>query len=534
MAITNTALATAMSDLIAHWQDFQDEHQDWLAGTVGGGPNSDGKYPLTDYEDNTVLVTCPAQLEADIDALVDAGTGAVADAEAAAAAAAASQSAAATSATNAATSASTATTQATNASNSASAAASSAAVALAQAGAAATSATNAAASETAAELAETNAETAETNAAASAAAAAASAAAAATFNPALYATLAGSQTFTGEQTISAATPKFIFYETDQAADEKGWSIRASGGLFRVATRTDAGVDTSNFISVTRSGTTVTEIELNATALDFNADMDVSGAVNLQSTLTIGGVTEFASTLPIVRWKDTDAGSNEKNWLWYASGTSMILATATDASPGVASSSVMTITRSGTTPGTVSFAGTEANITRSGGDPRWHLNDGTVTGSIQIDSTNDHVQVGSHSAHALRLFTNNSHRITVSSVGGVQFNAFGAGTLVTDGSGNISPTSDERLKQAIVPFNRGLDAILAINPIRYRWTPESGMESHGTYAGFSAQNVQSAIPEAVGQMPGPEGYRTLMDRPILAALVNAIKELNDKIEALEAA
>lgn len=52
-----------------------------------------------------------------------------------------------------------------------------------------------------------------------------------------------------------------------------------------------------------------------------------------------------------------------------------------------------------------------------------------------------------------------------------------------------------------------------------------------YSGFSAQNVQSAIPEAVGS--DKKGFLTLSDRPILAASVNAIKELNAKNEALEA-
>ena len=53
----------------------------------------------------------------------------------------------------------------------------------------------------------------------------------------------------------------------------------------------------------------------------------------------------------------------------------------------------------------------------------------------------------------------------------------------------------------------------------------------TKVGFYAQNVQSAIPEAVGS--DNKGFLTLSDRPIIAASVNAIKELNAKNEALEA-
>lgn len=35
----------------------------WLTGVVGGGPNLDGKYPLTDSEEVTYMVYCPAALE---------------------------------------------------------------------------------------------------------------------------------------------------------------------------------------------------------------------------------------------------------------------------------------------------------------------------------------------------------------------------------------------------------------------------------------------------------------------------------------
>ena len=44
----------------------------------------------------------------------------------------------------------------------------------------------------------------------------------------------------------------------------------------------------------------------------------------------------------------------------------------------------------------------------------------------------------------------------------------------------------------------------------------------TYTGFSAQNVQANIPEAVGQ--DDRGFLTLSDRPIIGALVNSVKEL----------
>jgi hypothetical protein len=111
---------------------------------------------------------------------------------------------------------------------------------------------------------------------------------------------------------------------------------------------------------------------------------------------------------------------------------------------------------------------------------------------------------------------------LSTTGTVRFSNFGAGTLQTDANGNLSVSSDERLKNMQGSFKRGLTEIELINPILYQWKPETGYDTSSTYAGFSAQNVQAAIPEAVGQ--DGHGYLTLQDRPLIAAAVNAIKSL----------
>ncbi len=111
---------------------------------------------------------------------------------------------------------------------------------------------------------------------------------------------------------------------------------------------------------------------------------------------------------------------------------------------------------------------------------------------------------------------------LSTTGTVRFSNFGAGTLQTDANGNLSVSSDERLKNVQGNFSRGLADIEKLTPILYQWKPETGYDASTTYAGFSAQNVQAAIPEAVGQ--DGRGYLTLQDRPLIAALVNAEKEI----------
>lgn len=111
---------------------------------------------------------------------------------------------------------------------------------------------------------------------------------------------------------------------------------------------------------------------------------------------------------------------------------------------------------------------------------------------------------------------------LTTTGTVRFSAMGAGTLQTDALGNVTVSSDERLKHTEGAFTRGIADLIKIDPITYTWKPETGYDTATLYTGFSAQNVQSAIPEAVAT--DTKGYLTLSDRPILAAVVNAVKEL----------
>lgn len=121
-------------------------------------------------------------------------------------------------------------------------------------------------------------------------------------------------------------------------------------------------------------------------------------------------------------------------------------------------------------------------------------------------------------------------VTISATQAVRFNAYGAGTITSDASGNLTSVSDARLKDIQGPFKRGLLDILKITPIVYRWNKVSGMDQANLYAGFSAQDVQKAIPEAT--IKNRDGYYSFQDRAVLAAAVNAIKDLSAKMDKLD--
>ncbi len=121
-------------------------------------------------------------------------------------------------------------------------------------------------------------------------------------------------------------------------------------------------------------------------------------------------------------------------------------------------------------------------------------------------------------------------LAISAAGAIKIGTYGAGTLVTDGSGNITASSDESLKNIKGEYKAGLLEVLGLKPILYSWNEKSGMETKGTYAGFSAQNVRANIPFGTGQ--NADGTLTLQDRALMAAMTNAIQELNAKVERLE--
>lgn len=122
-------------------------------------------------------------------------------------------------------------------------------------------------------------------------------------------------------------------------------------------------------------------------------------------------------------------------------------------------------------------------------------------------------------------------LTLGSGGALRLNQYGAGTLTTDGSGNVTATSDIRLKDIQGFYDHGLSDVMQITPIKYRWNKKSGFDMSRDYVGFSAQNIQSVLgDEAVGHTK--DGYLTIQDRSIIAALVNAVKEQQKEIELLK--
>lgn len=123
------------------------------------------------------------------------------------------------------------------------------------------------------------------------------------------------------------------------------------------------------------------------------------------------------------------------------------------------------------------------------------------------------------------------QFTLSTAGALRLHAYGAGALTADASGNITSVSDERVKNIQGFYRTGLDAVMNLHPISFKYKQGTGMETEHTYNGFSAQNVEQALGvEAIGI--NSQGFKSIQDRNILAALVNAIQDQQKEIDELK--
>jgi chaperonin cofactor prefoldin len=107
-----------------------------------------------------------------------------------------------------------------------------------------------------------------------------------------------------------------------------------------------------------------------------------------------------------------------------------------------------------------------------------------------------------------------------------------GSAAKPGGGSWSTFSDVRLKQIDDTYDRGLEEILQLNPVRYQYKEgnELGLPTDKKYVGVVSQEVQDVIPEAVEE--DAKGHLMVNNEPVIWAMVNAIKQLKTENETLQ--
>ena len=97
------------------------------------------------------------------------------------------------------------------------------------------------------------------------------------------------------------------------------------------------------------------------------------------------------------------------------------------------------------------------------------------------------------------------------------------------AGTIAVTSDERIKTNIIEIQNALKKVLSLRGVEY-----DRVDNGQHQIGLIAQEVEKIIPEVVTGKDSPDyELRSVAYQNLVALLIEAIKEQNEKIENLQA-
>ena len=118
---------------------------------------------------------------------------------------------------------------------------------------------------------------------------------------------------------------------------------------------------------------------------------------------------------------------------------------------------------------------------------------------------------------------------------------GSGLAYKAGGGSWTAVSDARIKTVDGDYTPGLAELLQLRPVTYRYRPNCGISATATsYVGLIAQEVAAVLPDMVHTTNGIIDGQPVTDllsldvNELQYVLLNAIKELSARVEALEAA
>jgi hypothetical protein len=205
------------------------------------------------------------------------------------------------------------------------------------------------------------------------------------------------------------------------------------------------------------------------------------------------------------------------------------------------------TQSGTTAGTSLYGGSNAGLITAGrngdilrlnrqssdGDIATFRKDGSTVGSIGTTGGTIYIEPASSGNGLAYLNTSVS---PCQGGGAASDNYLNLGTSSrrfkdghfsgTVNAANFNTTSDATLKTNVETLTGSLDAVKSLRGVSYDW-----IESGGSEIGVIAQEVEAVLPDVVST--NDEGIKSVKYGNMVAVLIEAIKEQQLRIEALEA-
>jgi hypothetical protein len=168
-----------------------------------------------------------------------------------------------------------------------------------------------------------------------------------------------------------------------------------------------------------------------------------------------------------------------------------------------------------------------------------------TGVVHLNSAAGQVMSLRQGGNSVRLGITVNGNVVV----GSESELAGSGTAVfqvaggafkNDGNGAWAFTSDARVKEDVRDLDAGLAELRRVRPVRYRYNGLAGTPAGLEGIGILGQEIEEVLPETVERLPadsnsdGVEGLRVFNPSALTYVLINAVKQLADKVETLERA
>jgi hypothetical protein len=406
--------------------------------------------------------------------------------------------------------------------------------------------------------------------------------------PAIGSTTPNTGAFT---TLSATTsaevngtyPKIYLIETDAATDNKQWWFESNAGVYQARVLNDAISAATTWLSATRSGTTITQVALNAsTGGLIHQQINGTNIATVSSTGLGIGTTSPAELLHLssgtntrARIETTSTGSVAVTQYKNAAGETHTIGSETSAgNAGFGGSSAYAFCMyAGGTTRDICFGtngAQRARITSAGlvgiatASPRTTLDvngNAFIAGGGQLQITGSagstglqligqdaaESVIGTMGSQPLVFRTASSEKARFSAAGG-----FSVGTTSDPGAGAIYATgaitaffSDQRLKTVSGKIENALDKVAKLSGVYYTFNDTAksfGYNSDEVQVGVIAQEVEAVLPQIVKAAPfdldennnsiSGQNYKTVQYEKLTPLLIEAINELRAEVTALK--
>jgi len=322
----------------------------------------------------------------------------------------------------------------------------------------------------------------------------------------LGAPLKGAQSFQSAGINSGDLVRYVLEEGDAWEIGTGSYSAAGPTLTRLPSESSVGGS-----AIPLSGTGIVYLAVTSDDLEAKVDTDDPRLVDAREW--------SASTIPQT---EAEAGSATTRRAWTAERVRQ-------AAQAWWTASADKSKLNGIATGATANAGTVTSV--SGGTG--------LSGSVTSSGTISLLAISAGSTNSGALFYNGTTRSAGRLYGGTT-NPASTTRLNYDGAlhvsaltsvGDVTAFSDARLKTDIAPIKQALAKVGALNGITFcRTDAAAGNNPPRRYAGLIAQEVETVLPEVVET--GSDGLRRLAYGNVVALLVEAIKELSARIDALE--